>query len=135
MRTANFTLQEVAHRPLPAHLIPNGVAAMQHMQAVRDAARDKFGKVIPLRITSGYRELAYNRSIGSSDGSYHIWRVGTGNEQGRLLFAVDFMPVGINLVEFWKWYQDTTGGERYCHRRHNFIHTAPNAMDKKPWIQ
>jgi uncharacterized protein YcbK (DUF882 family) len=107
------------------------------MQAVRDAACLKFGKDVPLRITSGYREPAYNRSkaVGSKAGSYHEWRIGTGKEQGRLLWAIDFVPIGVNLVEFWKWYEDFTGGERYCHRGHGFIHTAPNAMDKKPWIK
>lgn len=142
MRTSNFSLSEVANRPLPSHLIPVGYAAMQYLQAVRDAGSKHFGRPIPLRITSGYRPLQYNRSIGSSDRSYHIWRLGgstnhakdSRSEYNKVLFAVDFMPIGVDIGDYFDWFKDLYGGERYMHSKKNFIHTAPNADDKAPWV-
>lgn len=127
MRTRNFTLQEVARRPLPDNLIPNGVAAMQAMQMLRDMGSAYFKKDVPLRITSGYRELAYNRKIGSPDTSYHVWRK---ESDGMLIWAVDFMPVGVTPSQYFAWMMGAVKGERYHHQRHKFIHFAPNGKDK-----
>lgn len=143
MKTSNFSLNEIAHRPLPDDLMPMAVNAMGYMQAVRDAGCKHFGRNIALRITSGYRELEYNRRIGSSDRSYHIWRIGGtkahakdhSSEKGRLLWAVDFTPIGVSTSEYFRWYRLWSSGETYYHSRHNFIHTAPNAQDKPTWIQ
>ena len=132
MRTRNFTLQEVAHRPLPDHLIPNAVAAMQAMQILRDMGSAYFKKDVPLRITSGYRELDYNRKIGSPDNSYHVWRA---SDKGTLLWAVDFEPIGVDIAQYFAWMMGNVKGERYRHQRHKFIHFAPNGKDKPPWIQ
>lgn len=143
MITDNFTIREVAHRPLPSRLISVGFAATQHMQNVRDAACKHFGKDVPHVITSGYRNLDFNRNIKSSDRSYHIWRIGgtqahakdSTREQGRALFAIDFEPVGVDLVRYYEWYTGWIGGETYLHLPKRFIHTAPNADNKKPWIR
>lgn len=134
MRTKNFSITEVAHRPITPDLIPHAAAAMQHLQTIRDQASKHFGRDIPIRITSGYRELAYNRSLKSKDTSYHIWRT-----EDRLLWAVDFEPLNIGVEEFWDWYKHIVTGERYYHSGNKdrnirpFIHTAPNGVDKTPW--
>lgn len=134
MKSRNFTLEEIAHRPLPANLQDIGLMAMGYMQAIRDLSSARFGKDVPLKITSGYRELTYNREVSSSktpDNSYHVWRW-----QGDKapLWAVDFAPIGVPLAEYFAWYKDITRGERYMHRGNGFIHTAPFAPDKKPWV-
>lgn len=130
MKTKNFSVTEVAHRPITPDLIPHACAAMQHLQTIRDMASKHFKRDIPIRITSGYRELAFNQSIGSPDTSYHIWRT-----EDRLLWAVDFEPLNIGIKEFWDWYHPLVTGERYYYRKYNFIHTAPNGRNKPSWIQ
>lgn len=135
MKTRNFTLQEVAHRPLPDHLIPNAVAAMQAMQMLRDMGSAYFKKDVPLRITSGYREKEYNRKVSGSrnpDNSYHVWRK---EADGTLIWAVDFVPIGVTPSQYFAWMMNIVKGERYRHQRHKFIHFAPNGKDKPPWIQ
>lgn len=132
MKTRNFTLQEVARRPLPDHLTSNAVAAMQAMQILRDMGSAHFKKDVPLRITSGYRELVYNRKIGSPDNSYHVWRK---EADGTLIWAVDFEPIGVDIAQYFDWMMNKVKGERYRHQRHRFIHFAPNGKDKPPWIQ
>lgn len=132
MKSRNFTLAEIAHRPLPASLQDVGLVAMGYIQAIRDLGSARFGKDVPLKIMSGYRELAYNRSIKSPDSSYHVWRTRSNDSP---LWAVDFIPQGVSVAAYFDWLKDITRGERYRHSKHGFIHLAPFAPDKKPWVQ
>lgn len=132
IRTRNFTLNEVIHRPdkLPDELLPIAYSALGTMQAIRDALCFRFGKEVPVEQTSGYRELAYNLSIGSSKNSFHIWRF----ENGKMIYACDFKPKGVPLRQALNVANEVVKGEVYLHRRHGFIHAAPCGPEQT-WVQ
>lgn len=63
----------------PAHLWPR----LAQPLFILDALRGYYGK--PIRITSTYRSLQYNRQVGSSDGSQH-----------PKCRAIDFQIIGVS---------------------------------------
>jgi hypothetical protein len=137
-KTRNFTLCEIIHRPEDFDLNKIGIAyaAMGYMQRLRDELCDKFKKDIAIKITSGYRSPEYNRSISTAkepDNSYHVWRI----DKGEILWAIDFTPSNISTVFVYEYLASSPlfKGEMYFHRKHNFIHIAPNSNGKKAWIQ
>lgn len=133
MRTRNFTLAEIAHRPLPKDLEPIGLVLLGYAQCMRDAACARFSRNIAIDTTSGYRDRAYNRTVSTAtnpDNSNHIWRY----INGVPVAAWDFSPIGFNIITFWDWFKNNSTGERYLNIPRNFIHWAPNAPDKSPWV-
>lgn len=67
--TANFSLSEFACRdgtPVPMEYRDNVRRLAENLQVLRD----DLGAAI--RVSSGYRTLAYNRSIDSEDTSQHV---------------------------------------------------------------
>lgn len=135
-RTRNFNLYEIIHRLDKFDLNQIGIAyiAMGYMQRLRDELSEHFKKDIPLKITSGYRNLEYNRSIGSKDTSFHVWRY----KDGEALWAIDFEPTTISPIFVYEYLAQspTFKGELYLHQTKDFIHIAPNGtVNKKPWIQ
>lgn len=62
--SSNATLQ--LNTLPPDAMLPNIVPSVR----VADEARRRLGK--PITVTSGYRNLAYNRAIGSGPGSQHV---------------------------------------------------------------
>lgn len=134
-KTKNFNLHEIIHRLDNFDLNKIGIAyiAMGYMQRLREELSLHFGKDVPLKITSGYRELEYNRSIKSPDSSYHVWRY----QDSEVLWAIDFRPIGISTADVYEYLTKTTpfNGELYYHSKLDFIHIAPNGtVSKKPWI-
>ncbi len=86
--TKNFTSGEFACNdgsPVPAYLMEDVQQLANQLQQLRDYLRK------PIRINSGYRTTAYNRSVGGVDNSYHT-----------LAMAADISV------------QDTTPEEVYC---------------------
>lgn len=134
MKTRNFSVEEIAHRPLPPALLPVGISLLGYAQGMRDMACATFGKEISITTTSGYRDKLYNRTVSTAknpDNSNHIWRIVNGMPIG----AWDFVPNGISLGVFWDWFKTKVTGERYLNRRKGFIHWAPNAPNKAPWVE
>jgi uncharacterized protein YcbK (DUF882 family) len=134
-KTKNFNLHEIIHRVDTFDLNNIGIAyiAMGYMQRLRDELSTHFGKDVGLKITSGYRELEYNRSLKSSDTSYHIWRY----QDGQAIWAIDFEPIGVSTYDVYEYLakKKPFNGELYYHSKHNFIHIAPNGIvSKNPWI-
>jgi hypothetical protein len=138
-RTRNFNLHEIIHRLDKFDLNQIGIAyiAMGYMQRLRDELSEHFKKDIPLKITSGFRDLEYNASISKAknpNNSFHVWRY----KDGEALWAIDFEPIGISPIFVYEYLAQspTFKGELYLHQRENFIHIAPNGtVNKKPWIQ
>lgn len=137
-KTRNFKLHEIIHRPDDFDINKIGIAyiAMGYMQRLRDELCEKFKKDIRLRITSGYRSPEYNATISTAkdpSSSYHVWRY----DNSEALWAVDFTTKDISLIFIYDYLASSPmfKGELYFHRRHNFIHIAPNSKGKKPWIQ
>jgi len=67
--TKHFRLKEFATKdgtPVPRRLIPTVREVAKNLQVLRD----EIGK--PIKITSAYRHLKYNRKIGSKDTSQHV---------------------------------------------------------------
>ncbi len=134
-RTRNFNLHEIIHRLDKFDLNQIGIAyiAMGYMQRLRDELSEHFKKDIPLKITSGFRNLEYNRSIGSKDTSFHVWRY----KDGEALWAIDFEPLNISPIFVYEYLakKKLFNGELYYHSKYNFIHIAPNGVViKTPWI-
>lgn len=78
----NFTLHEFCRSEtavrrgipnnLPVDLLSNAKATAQMLQRIRTYLSKLAGREIPMRITSGYRCITLNRSLGSSDTSDHV---------------------------------------------------------------
>lgn len=67
--TANFSLSEFAcpdGTAVPSHLLDNVQRLADNLQVLRDDLD------AAIAVTSGYRTLAYNRSIRSADTSQHL---------------------------------------------------------------
>lgn len=130
-KTRDFTFAEVVHRinDFPQNLTPIGLIAMGYVQALRDALWERYKKEIKIRITSGFRSAAYNKSLqGSSPTSYHVWRW---SPTGQAIWAVDMVPDGLDLMSFEKFCKDFVRGETYRHKTHNIIHIAPFGPDEE----
>lgn len=128
-KSRNFTLREILHRSsnISKDVIDVGIYRMGYMQAIRDM----LGK--PIKITSGNRDLNYNRSIGSSDKSYHRYRI----ENGRLIGANDFKTIGMANHQAYEIVSKFSHGETYLHKRFDFVHNSDyneNDVDEQ-WEQ
>ena len=128
-KSRNFTLREILHRikGVTQDVINVGIYRMGYMQAIRDM----LGK--PVKITSGNRNLEYNRSIGSSDNSYHVYRI----KEGRLIGANDFQVVGMSEHQAYEIVSTFSHGETYLHRKFNFVHNSDyneGEIDEQ-WVQ
>ena len=74
---AEFIASETATRraidnSLPVDLEPAAHETARMLERIRDYLKHLSGRDIPMQITSGYRCLALNRAIGSSDTSDHV---------------------------------------------------------------
>lgn len=129
IRSRNFNLREILHRnrDVTDDIITVGIYRMGYMQALRDM----LGK--PIVITSGNRDLDYNRSIGSSDKSFHRYRI----ENGRLIGANDFKVMGMSAAQAYEIVSKFSHGETYLHKRFDFVHNSDfndGEVDEQ-WVQ
>lgn len=74
---AEFCRSETAVRRnipnnLPADLLHNAKATAAMLEKIRAHLSQQAGKDIPMHLTSGYRGIALNRKLGSSDTSAHV---------------------------------------------------------------
>lgn len=133
MQTRNFTLNEVFHRPqdVMGFDVPKiGLIAQGYIQGLRDSLTEAIGRDCPIIITSGYRSLAFNRSIKSKDSSYHVWRI----ENGKALFALDFTSPVLTPDNLFELVRKRVVGETYLHKKLGFVHIAPCGPDEE-WKQ
>lgn len=128
-----FTMAEIAHMPLDnkklSLLLANSFQ-MGYMLAVRDNLCSHFKKEVPIKITSGYRDIKHNADEGGTGGSLHIWRF---DEDLAFITANDFEPIGVSIEEAYKalsWCK----GEIYYNRSKNCIHVAPY-KEEPHWIK
>jgi len=80
--SAHFTLAEFCRSEtavrrnipnlLPADLLHNAKGAATMLEGIRAHLCKLAGRDVPMRITSGFRCIALNRAIGSSDTSDHV---------------------------------------------------------------
>jgi len=118
--TEHFSLEEFTfteHRnidnTLPRDLVPNAIATCQMLERIRAALGQAKGREIPMYLTSGYRCLTLNRSVGSADTSDHVrgfagdWHApdfGTPYEVAMFLKDhVDQLNIGQLIHEFGRW--------------------------------
>jgi uncharacterized protein YcbK (DUF882 family) len=132
MRTRNFTLNEVIHRPeqLPEDRLPIAYSVLGWVQALRDAAWEQYKKEIRFTVTSGYRSPAFNSSIGGSTNSHHMWRT---DDKGLMIWALDLTSPDLPLNEFYEFLRVRTRGQCYMHRRLGFVHIANYGNDTE-WV-
>ena len=127
IKTKNFKTSDVVHsdfNKLPAELEPIAYIAQGYIQALRD----KLG--IPLVVTSGYRYPAYNKQIGGSENSFHMWRF---DKDGNAIFALDIMSPSMPAAQLYELVKPLVKGETYLHRRLQFVHIAPYGADEE-WV-
>lgn len=126
-KSRNFTLREVLHRSkdVDEDVINVALYRMGYMQALRDM----LGK--PIKITSGFRDKKYNQSIGSSDNSYHRFRI---DKDGRLIGANDFQVMGMTNSQAFEIIAKFSVGETYLHKKYDFIHNSDAGQDEQ-WVQ
>lgn len=124
MRTRNFILTDVIHRPqdFPKELMPIAYTALGVVQTIRDALR------IPIIVTSGYREPQYNKLIKGSENSYHMWRI---DDKGYMIFALDIASPRMGTLELCDQVAMLINGEVYAHKTRGFVHVAPYGKDEK----
>lgn len=133
LRSRSFSLGEVIHRKDKITLLTLfiGFYRMGVMQGFSDYLHSYYGKHIRLTITSGYRYLKYNRSIGSSDNSFHIWRK---DHNGFLISANDFKSPDLSIKELSDRASEYFRGETYEHKRWKFVHASDYGPDED-WDQ
>lgn len=127
LRTRNFTIAEVIHSPLedfPEELQPLAIAAMNYLQACRDYLG------VALIVTSGYRSPEYNKSIGGSENSHHVWRL---SPQGHMIWAIDCYSPKLEIQLLYEDLEKLVVGEVYWHRGRGFVHVSPHGKDET-WI-
>lgn len=130
LRTKNFTFNEVAHRPegLTPDIEPITYIAMGYLQCLRDAAQFHFKKQVGITLTSGVRVPAINQTTkGSAANSYHQWRV---DKNKQAVWAVDTVPSGITLQQWYTFAQQYVQGEVYLNRKEKIVHIAPYGPDE-----
>ena len=132
IRTRNFTLSEIMHRDkeITQEKIYSGLVRMGYMQGFSDFLYYKYGRHIRLKITSGNRELTYNRSIGSSDRSHHVYRI----DDNYVICANDLVSPDLKLEKLYKDFADFSRGETYMHKRFKFVHNSLHGKNEQ-WIQ
>lgn len=132
-RTRNFSLWEVVHR---CELVEDpliwdiGKIALGYIQGLRDAVSEYSNASVPLIITSGYRSPEYNRKIGGSPNSYHMWR----KSENRVVWALDIKSTVLEPAKLYEVVKDCVNGETYLHKRYGFVHLAPYGPDQE-WVQ
>lgn len=94
--TPNFNLKEFlkpGHK-LPGEVYLNNITNLAHrLQVVRDI----IGK--PIKITSGYRTISHNQSVGGAPNSYHLYGM-----------AADIVVDGLSARELQKLLKNWSGG-------------------------
>ena len=102
----HFSLSEFAchdGHPVPAHAV---AAVAAWCTAWGEPFRKEFG---PVTVLSGYRTVAYNRSVGGAVGSYHIYTAGGASDQARSLLrgvAVDVRAAKGGPLSWHLWAQE-----------------------------
>ena len=127
IKTKNFKTSDVVHsdfNKLPIEVQPIAYIAQGFIQALRD----KLG--IPLVVTSGYRYPAYNKEIGGSENSFHMWRF---DKDGNAIFALDVMSPSMPAAKLYELVKPLVKGETYLHRKLQFVHIAPYGTDEE-WV-
>ena len=122
-RTHNFTMQEVIHNMegFTDDLIPIAMYQMGVLQTLRDTATAYFGHPVRINITSGFRNAHYNKFIGGSLTSHHVWRY---KPDGSFVCAVDTWSPDVPLAEWFKFCANNIHGEVYMHKIRKFVHIA-----------
>lgn len=91
IRYGEFALDQEARRFDAQHQCDTAVELAQFLEKVRKQFGNK-----PVRITSGYRPAAINRSVGGASGSEHLYgSAGVG--------AVDFFIEGADILAVERW--------------------------------
>lgn len=67
---------------------------MGFLHHIRLVLSYSFEKNVPIRVTSGYREVGFNKLVGGVPNSYHIWRF---DENGAIVAANDIKPIGVSM--------------------------------------
>lgn len=127
IKTKNFKTSDVVHSDftrLPIEVQPIAYIAQGFIQALRD----KLG--IPLVVTSGYRYPAYNKEIGGSENSFHMWRF---DKDGNAVFALDIVSPAVTPEKLYELVKPLVKGETYLHRKLKFVHIAPYGADEE-WV-
>lgn len=127
----NFTLNEVIHQTnaFPAELLPIAYTAMGDIQRLRDYLSFKMDEDIPLVITSGYRSPKYNKTVGGSKNSHHVWRI----VDNRMIYALDFYSPKLRADILYDLARPVVQGETYLHREKQFVHMSVYGPDEE-WI-
>ena len=126
-KTTNFTLNEVIHNPTgiteenSQEIIMIGCYQMGVLQTLRDAAKVHFNRDVRIKITSGFRSEAYNKSIDGAENSFHIWKV---NTDGSFRCAVDTWTRDVSLEDWFSFVARQIHGEVYMHRIRKLVHIA-----------
>ena len=133
IRSRSFTLGEIIHRHKNITIgdILIGMYRLGYMQGLSDYLYGYYGRHIRIQITSGLRHLLYNRSIGSSDGSFHIWRF---DNLWRIISANDIKSPDISTQELSDRVSEFVRGETYEHKKWGFVHLGDYGVDED-WDQ
>ena len=129
IQSENFTLREVIHRDekITWEVVLIASYLMGRLQDFRDHLCQKFAKNIRIVITSGRRALEYNRSIGSSDNSYHIWRL---DDKHKIVCAADITSPDLELEKLFIEAARFFKGEIYKHNTLKFVHLGLYGVDE-----
>ena len=113
LASRNFTLDSIAHRPLPQDMFYHTAGAFQMgcMEMIQGLINKRFKKHVKITITSGYRSAEVNSATpGAANNSNHIWGLDDGF---KLKTANDFVVDGsqVDPLEVYNYLKEVLGGE------------------------
>lgn len=138
LSSRNFTVNEIAHRPLPKDVLYELIACFQmgKMQSIVDYLSYKLRYEVSCEPTSGYRDPAYNKTIGGAENSRHCWKI----QNGKIVCGGDYrfynkitkvqIPCSViyGLLRPFK-------GEIYHNQKQDIIHIADQDFDEPHFIK
>lgn len=92
-KLSEFTFSETALRhgidnSLPCELTTNAVRMAHWLQTFRNRLCKKYGKDMPISVTSGYRGPKLNKKVGGSKTSVHVY-----------MLASDIKVIGLSVAQ------------------------------------
>lgn len=127
----NFTYKEITRsRPVKGHEY-HAYFMMGWVQGARDYLSMKYGREIPLTVTSADRSN-YNSSVPNAAGnSYHEWREAVYKNRKQFCTAVDVRSSALSAGELYNALDGYVRGELYWNKGQDIVHMSPFGINER----
>ncbi len=124
---------EISHRKTLIGHKDHAMFMMGYLQCLRDGISKKYGKDVPLFITSGDR-TGYNQNLvqtqNAAPNSFHIWRNEMYGKRAQLVVACDLTTTAMSPQALYNEIHPRVRGEVYWKKSEKIVHIAPFGVDE-----